>query len=198
MKFTILGAGLGAGALLAAIAAPAGASTVVTQSCQNLSVVGNYCLFNGNINENTNPLNVNSHKNAEAAYNALFDPKITLNFITASDLGGFGGFGSATGNGSSLDSSTSGTWSLPGYTVQYLAVKAGPKFVLLNVGGVSSGNWDTLLIPYNRNPRELSHLSFFGSLAAVVPEPSAWALMILGFGAVGGALRRRKARVRFA
>jgi hypothetical protein len=31
---------------------------------------------------------------------------------------------------------------------------------------------------------------------SVVPEPSAWALLILGFGAVGGALRRsRKVRV---
>lgn len=29
---------------------------------------------------------------------------------------------------------------------------------------------------------------------AVVPEPSAWALMILGFGAVGAAARRRKGR----
>ena len=34
---------------------------------------------------------------------------------------------------------------------------------------------------------------------ASVPEPATWALMILGFGAVGGALRRRaKATVRFA
>jgi hypothetical protein len=36
---------------------------------------------------------------------------------------------------------------------------------------------------------------------AAVPEPATWALMILGFGAVGGAMRRRqsvKATVRFA
>lgn len=31
-----------------------------------------------------------------------------------------------------------------------------------------------------------------------VPEPAAWALMILGFGAVGGMLRRRSAAVSFA
>ena len=36
-------------------------------------------------------------------------------------------------------------------------------------------------------------------LAAVVPEPSAWALLILGFGLVGGAMRqRRKTAIAFA
>ena len=36
--------------------------------------------------------------------------------------------------------------------------------------------------------------------AAAVPEPASWAMMIAGFGVVGGALRRRKTRtsVRFA
>ena len=34
--------------------------------------------------------------------------------------------------------------------------------------------------------------------SAFVPEPSTWALMILGFGAVGGAMRRRPARLRHA
>nr|WP_239024493.1 PEPxxWA-CTERM sorting domain-containing protein [Sphingomonas corticis] len=39
-----------------------------------------------------------------------------------------------------------------------------------------------------------------GAIAAGVPEPATWALMILGFGAVGGEMRRRqaKASVRFA
>lgn len=39
------------------------------------------------------------------------------------------------------------------------------------------------------------------SFAAGIPEPASWALMILGFGAVGGAMRRRQsvaAKVRFA
>ena len=31
-----------------------------------------------------------------------------------------------------------------------------------------------------------------------VPEPSAWALMILGFGCVGAAMRRRRVRIAFA
>ena len=46
----------------------------------------------------------------------------------------------------------------------------------------------------------LDNVRVNGALAGV-PEPATWALMILGFGAVGGALRRRqatKATVRFA
>jgi hypothetical protein len=31
-----------------------------------------------------------------------------------------------------------------------------------------------------------------------VPEPASWAMMLVGFGAVGGAVRRQKANVRFA
>lgn len=188
---------LGTAALLTAIAAPASAASVVVASCQNLSVVGNSCLFNGNINENTNPLNVNSHKNAEAAYNALFNPDITLNFLTASDLGGFGGFGSASGNNATLTTSNSGTWSLPGYSVQYMAVKTSNQFVIYNVGGVSGGSWNTSLL----GNKELSHLSFFGAQQIAVPEPGAWALLILGFGALGATLRRRRpaqAKLHFA
>lgn len=39
-----------------------------------------------------------------------------------------------------------------------------------------------------------------GGFAAAVPEPATWAMMIFGFGAVGGTMRRKKAttRVRFA
>lgn len=36
------------------------------------------------------------------------------------------------------------------------------------------------------------------TLAAAVPEPAAWALMIIGFGGIGAALRRRRAQVAVA
>lgn len=39
--------------------------------------------------------------------------------------------------------------------------------------------------------QDLRQLRLAGAVAAVVPEPSTWALMILGFGAVGASLRRR-------
>ncbi|KQT31992.1 hypothetical protein ASG29_09010 [Sphingomonas sp. Leaf412] len=49
-------------------------------------------------------------------------------------------------------------------------------------GGTQSGVAET----YN-----LDNLRFGVSAAGGVPEPATWALMILGFGAVGGAMRRR-------
>jgi len=36
------------------------------------------------------------------------------------------------------------------------------------------------------------------NLQSAVPEPSSWAMMVAGFGALGVAMRRRKAQVRFA
>lgn len=73
---------------------------------------------------------------------------------------------------------------------------------LIGTGGIANG------LPLNRFAT-----SFFGgfggsntsarvygdlSIDGAVPEPATWALMILGFGAVGYAMRRRKAVVRFA
>ncbi len=42
------------------------------------------------------------------------------------------------------------------------------------------------------NPTGL-RVEFSSSALAAVPEPATWAMMILGFGVVGGAMRRRKA-----
>lgn len=184
MKLAIL---LGAGTLLTAIALPASASTVVTTDCISVTDPAG-CLFDGNINGNTDPGNANSFLNAQNAYNAVRNPDIALTFITKSDDGNFGSFGSFTGAGA-----VSGTWTLSGWSVRYLAVKASNQFRLYDVGGVSSGSWSTAGI--GNGQHEISHLAFFG---AAVPEPSAWALLILGFGATGTAMRQRKAKLRFA
>jgi hypothetical protein len=73
-------------------------------------------------------------------------------------------------------------------------------------GGTPPGNGDQSLglrIRYDFNGNPVDKIIFrssgnsfeFDSLAASVagaPEPQAWALMILGFGAMGAALRRRR------
>lgn len=172
----------------AAIAAPASASTVVATNCVSVTDAAG-CLFSGNINNNPNAGNVNSYKNAEAAYNLFNDthptanPDITLDLLGGTDSG----FpGSWTGAGTS-----SGTWNLAGYLVNFVAVKAANNFVLYQIAPASSGTWDTFDIPGNRNPPAVSHLMFFGTKAGGVPEPAAWAMMLAGFGLVGSAMRRR-------
>ena len=61
----------------------------------------------------------------------------------------------------------------------------------------------TLTVGYKNAQRFSSYagaVAFFASPTAPVPEPATWAMMILGLGAVGGAMRyrRRETAVRFA
>jgi hypothetical protein len=62
---------------------------------------------------------------------------------------------------------------------------------------ITAGNLNQLVINYTSDGLG----SYGGNLSftpGAVPEPAAWALMIGGFGMVGGTLRRRRARVQFA
>lgn len=169
-------------------AAPAMASTVVGGSCDSVTDGdAQGCLFSGNINENPDPTNVNSFKNAEAAYNALAFADITLNWITATDAPNFASFGTFTGA-----NSTSGTFNLPGWNLEYFAVKAGNQFELFQYTG--SNNWNT------PSKQGLSHIAFFGTQGAV-PEPATWMFMMLGMAGIGFAMRRKDKqtlRVRYA
>ncbi len=174
---------------LAALPAAAQAGPIIWTDCFSVTSSAG-CLFQGNINGNSNPFNPNSYKNAEARYNLYNNfqpfarPNIDLNFL----------FDTATTSGLITGAGTdSGTWSLTGYLVDFIAVKAGDYFVLYQIDPASSGSWDTFDIPYKRNPKDLSHIVFFGQ-ANAVPEPAAWGMMIGGFGLAGAAMRRRKTR----
>jgi hypothetical protein len=178
-----------AGAVLGAIAfaGSANAATIIAADCISVTHVDG-CLFDqANINSGDN--GPNSYLAAQNLYNLFNDthptaqPDITLNILFASNDPGF--MGDVTGI-------TSGTWTLPeNYLVNFFAVKASNAFVLYQIDSAFTHSWDTFDIPFNQNPHELSHLVFFGSVSAV-PEPSTWAMMILGFGAVGWSLRRQR------
>ena len=176
----LLRAGLASAILaMAAIASPAVASTVIIASCDPVTDGdAQGCLFSGNIQENADPTNKNGYKNAEAAYNALPFPDITLKWITSTDAKNFSNFGTFTGA-----NSTSGTFNLPGWNLEYYAVKAGTKFTLYQY--IGNNNWAT------PNKNGMSHIAFFGVQSAV-PEPATWAFMLLGFAGMGAALRRRR------
>jgi len=178
---------------LIAVAMPASASTVIDGSCASVTSAAG-CLFEGNINSNANG-QANSYLSAQTAYNLYNDthpsanPDISLSLLGSTDDANFASFGSFTGAGTS-----SGTWTLKGYVADFVAVKAGNYFTLYQLAiPASSGSWDTFDIPYNNNPRDLSHLMFFGQTSSsAVPEPASWAMFIGGFGLIGGAMRRRQ------
>jgi hypothetical protein len=168
-----------------AFAVPAAAVEVVATDCISVADEDG-CLFTGNIAPST-------VAETQDDYNLYNDdvpsaqPDIVLNYLGQDDEG----FGNLVfGDGSQ----SFGTWSVPdNYLVDFIAVKAGNFFVLYQLAeAASSGTWDTFDIPFQRNPREVSHLAFFGTQGGdVVPEPATWAMLIAGFGLVGAAMRRR-------
>jgi hypothetical protein len=85
--------------------------------------------------------------------------------------------------------------------IHYFAVKQADTFALFyDAAAITSGS--VALSDYFPNNPGYSHITFFntGSTGAV-PEPATWAMMLLGFGFVGAAMRRRqtrRAKVRFA
>ena len=176
---------LAVASVVAFTTAPANASSVVEAGCDSVTdgdAAG--CLFSGNINENPDPTNVNSYKNAEAAYNAFLDPDITLNWLTSTDASDFGDFGSFTADADGL----TGTFDLSGYNIEYYAVKYGPEFTLYEyLGTDGTGTWQT------DGKHGVSHIAFFGT-PGVVPEPATWAMMILGFAGIGFIAYRRKSK----
>ena len=60
-----------------------------------------------------------------------------------------------------------------------------------NSAGFASGTTYTFDLS-RYNPDGWSHLTVYDSVATAVPEPGTWAMMLLGFGAIGFAMRRRR------
>jgi hypothetical protein len=181
----------GIGILL--FAAPAQAVSKINipalATCKSVEAT-NGCLFDGNIAPKT-VTETESIYRQFASDNNIANPKITLNYLFKSDDEKDDFPGALTG------SSTSGSWSTPGYLVDFLAVKAADSFVLYKLASpVSSGLWSTIDIPNKGNLKDLSHLAFFGSAdttgASGAPEPASWAFMLIGIGFIGYNVRRRR------
>ena len=178
--FSLAFAALGA----VTLATPAAAVTINAAKCVSVTNAAG-CFFGGNIG------NAGDAAAAQSQYNALRDPNITLTFLGKSDTMPTP-FGTTSFSDASL---SSGTWSTPGFLVNFIGVKAGPEFILYQLAApTTSGIWSTAgLVNKKGIKRELSHLTFFGSRSALpVPEPATWGMMLLGFGIVGSALRRRR------
>ena len=86
------------------------------------------------------------------------------------------------------------------YDVSFYAVKAGSTYVqLFGVNPAADGFTASNTGIYNKKGNALlgiSHVTFFGRENGgihAIPEPATWAMMILGFGAAGALVRRRRA-----
>ncbi len=172
-----------------AVATPALAAAITIDASKCISVTDAAgCLFGGNLG------NASDAADAQVLYNALRNPDITLTFLGKSD--DTIPFGTTL---SSDASNTGGTWSTPGFLINFIGVKAGPEFILYQLATPAfSGDWSTAgLVNDKGKKKELSHLTFFGSRSAV-PEPATWGMMLLGFGIVGSTLRRRQTRLAIA
>jgi hypothetical protein len=78
-------------------------------------------------------------------------------------------------------------------TLHYIAVKQATQYALYySAAPILAGSID-LDVAFSRNTDDFSHVTFFNSTAPI-PEPGTWAMMILGFGAVGGAMRSARKR----
>ena len=188
-KSVIAAAALGAAVLAAA---PATANVNIFENrCVSVSAPGG-CAFDGNINDKTSLATQNAYNlfnNSRPAAGA----DITLNWLFQNVDTGFG---------DTVKSATelNGSWSTPGYLVDFVAVKAGSEFVLYKLPApVSFGSWSSAnILNKQGRPQAMSHVAFFGQRVTdhfgttPVPEPATWAMMLGGFGVIGAAARRRR------
>lgn len=111
--------------------------------------------------------------------------------ITTTIAGGIIGSDSTDLDFLAVDFSNDGgtTW----ITVPKSPVGGAESAALFNIP-IISGNWNILRVEYLSR----GDGSYGGNLTfrPTVPEPATWALMMLGFGAIGFAMRRRKQEVR--
>jgi len=198
----VVGAAALAGALSGSTPASATSTVAVNGTCSNMTDgMASSCHFSGNIGTGTG--GAESYHNTESAYDtwaSSHNPVYPAN-LTLTPLADFSGAGSNAGiTVTGGNGSTGGTFSFgSGISISYYAVKAGNDFVLYEfTGSPGTYNWSTAgLTNQKGNLLGLSHIVFFGSVGGV-PEPATWAMMLLGIGMIGGAVRRRQGKQNLA
>lgn len=170
----------------AAFAAPASAARTLCTSGPVINLVTQPCVWS------PGPPGNDSESQVELAIFEATGVNVNLTLFGKSDDNpGLFSF-SAGPNGVS-----STNWTiLSGANVQYVTVKGANEFKVYQLAGAgaSSGTANTLdLLNGGGNQPNISHISFWLAPTAV-PEPGTWAMLILGFGAVGGALRSARKR----
>jgi hypothetical protein len=178
-------------------AAPASAALVLAAGEQDCDLYGSEgCLFtfdNGDGNIFDDP------QAFEDAYNAAHlanpPPEDLPNLI----LLGKAEDDQGQGDVNFTDNGTSWIFTNLPWEVSFYTIKASAGQVLLfGLDPAADAFTATNLVIKNRkgNTQDISHVTFFGTDGGgggnEVPEPSTWALMILGFGSAGAMLRRRR------
>lgn len=188
IRFAIGSAIFGAAALLAA--QPASAAVLLC-SAGGINLTVDQCIKGGN----SDLANVSSGILAATGI-----APINLTLIGKSDDNP--SMFSFTPNSNPATGKTTNWTVLNGTLVNYVVVKAATQIKIYQLPGLGAStgiNFDTLGMTNRGGKRpDISHLAFYRASFAAVPEPSTWALLIAGFGAVGAAMRRRRARTAFA
>jgi hypothetical protein len=171
MKYAVA---LAAAASALALSAPAAAAPYI------FTLTGDYSA-NFQLDSNPTPDSYLGYKfvlnNVTGTFPGLTGSYVTLDFYTAFGGGGF----------TASDQSTSVVLVDPYGTQLFTGDTSAPEFVL--------GTYNLLNNANNGAPVQL----VISAATAPVPEPATWAMMISGFGLVGGALRRRtNVRVAYA
>lgn len=181
-----------AGVLAGALAVPAQAATVVVQARAN-SITGGTAVVFG-------PVTSGQTITVSSSTNDLWSAGPPYRISDANGLIGVRYANGSDDSGMPVGTQIGdnyGTYTLFGFTAPYGALvgRIGSSYQLLgaNFSGAAWGSGNLELFYWDGySDDNFGDISF--NIAAV-PEPSAWALMILGFGMVGGALRsRRKVR----
>lgn len=91
---------------------------------------------------------------------------------------------------------------LDGTLIKYVTVKAANNFKVYELAGSGSASgtgFSTLgILNGGGEQPKISHLSFWTTSGGAVPEPATWAMMILGFGLLGGVMRRQRQSTRLS